>query len=687
MDRAAPADTMPHQHNAEAPFQLLDEAAKQFMSVAFARNIGILRPSEQARLARSTVAIPGLGGVGGLHCLSLARTGLGGFHLADPDNYELVNCNRQFGATMPHLGASKQLVMAEEIRRINPHAAIRNFPEGLNATNLDAFLDGVDVVVDSLDFFAWDIRRLLFNTARRRGIPVVTAAPLGFTSSILVFTPDSMPFDDYFAIDDSLDTRECLLRFAVGLAPRGLHLGQIDPGHVSLDHGQGPSLAVACLLCAALAATETIRLITGRPGLRATPWSLQVDPLGGRCRRARLPHGNASLIQRLKLWYVRNIILGGQGSHLRLQPKLPAPAPEAITPPAAHLEWLATAAQQAPSGDNSQPWLLRLEKGRLDIFLDTGRDGSFFNFRQLASTIACGAAAQNVVSAAPALGWKAQVKLLPDPADTTHMASLTFSPWSGYPAALGDAIWTRCTNRRVGRRRPVEPYDQDRLREAATPANLYLIDDQAHLRELARLLYLADRIRVERRDLHEYFMGMTHFHPQTDTRKDGLPLPNLYAGAAGNLFLRLTRPWPAMRAANLVGLGRLVAFNSWMAMSRSPLAGLVCVPSPEPRDFLAGGMALERIWLTATSLGLAFQPMTAITLFWLRWQLGGKSDFSRRHQTLLAKVWTGFERLFPELGARAWPIMLFRAGHAPMIRHWTPRRPLAEALRPAPGGR
>ena len=678
---------MPHKYNAEAPFGVSTEMAKQFMEVAFSRNIGILRPSEQALLARSTVAIPGLGGVGGLHCLSLARTGLGGFHLADPDNYELVNCNRQFGATMPHLGASKQAVMAEEIRRINPYAAIRNFPEGLNGTNLDAFLDGVDVVVDSLDFFAWDIRKLLFNTARRRGIPVVTAAPLGFTSSILIFTPDSMSFDDYFAVDDSLDTRECLLRFAVGLAPRGLHLGHIDAGRVSLDHGQGPSLAVACLLCAALATTETIRLLTDRPGLRATPWSLQVDALGGRCRRARLPRGNASIFQRLKLWYVKNIVLGGQGSNLRPKPSLPAPAPEAVVPPDAHLEWLAKAAQQAPSGDNSQPWLLHLHGGRLEIFLDPTRDRSFFNIRQLASTIACGAAIQNVVSVAPTLGWQAQVMLLPDPTDTAHLASLTFSPWSGHPTPLGDAVWTRCTNRRVGRRRPVAPYDQDRLREAATPASLCLIDDQARLRKLARLLYLADRIRVERRDLHEYFMGMTRFHPETDTRKDGLPLPNLYAGAAGNLFLRLTRPWPAMRAANLVGLGRLVALNSRLSMARSPLAGLVCVPSPEPRDFLVGGMAIERIWLTATSLGLAFQPMTAITLFRLRWQLGGKSDFSRHHQVLLEKVWTGFEHLYPELGSGAWPVLLFRAGHAPMIRHWTPRRPLAEALKLEQGAR
>ncbi len=652
------------------------------MDVAFSRNLGILRPAEQDRLARSTVAIPGLGGVGGLHCLALARTGFGGFRLADPDSFELANCNRQFGATVGHLGESKLAVMSGEIGRINPHAVVATYPGGLTAENMEAFLDGASVVVDSLDFFAWTIRRLLFNTARRKGIPVVTAAPLGFTSSILVFTPDSMPFDEYFAVDDSLDERECLIRFAVGLAPRGLHMGQIDPSRVSIDQGRGPSLAVACLLCAALAATETVRLVTGRPGLRATPWSLQVDALGGRSRRARPRRGNASPVQRLKLWYVKNIVLGGKGSNLRQRPALPGPTAGATVPPRTHLEWLARAAQQAPSGDNCQPWAFRLGAGGLDIFLDPGQDRSFFNVRQLASIIACGAAVQNVVSAAPGIGWTAVPALLPEPAREDHVATLSFAPRHGHADPLGDAVWTRCTNRRAFDRRPVERHDQERLVAAARPGRLLLLDDAPRIRELARLLYHADRIRVERRDLHEHFMGMTRFEPGEHSPGDGLPLANLHAGAAGDVFLRLTRTWPAMRAANVLGVGRLVALHSRIGMARSPLAGLVCAPSPSRRDFLEGGMALERVWLTATRLGLAFQPMTAITLFWLRWKLDGESDFSARHRKLLGNVWAGFEALFPDIGNACWPVMLFRAGHAPAIRHGTPRRKLEDAIAP-----
>jgi len=667
--------------NKHARSTVVADDAQRFMDVAFSRNLGILTPEEQYKLGRARVAVPGLGGVGGLHCLTLARTGLGGFHLADPDTFELVNCNRQFGATMPRLGQGKLEVMAEEIRKINPHAVITPFPVGLTAENLDAFLLDIDIVVDSLDFFAFGIRRALFNRSRQLGITVVTAAPLGFTSSTLVFTPQSMSFDDYFDIHDGLSERECLLRFAVGLAPRGLHLGQMDPSRVSLDSGQGPSLAIACLLCAALAATETVRRITGRPGLRATPWSLQVDALSGRSRRVRLRRGNASGMQRAKLWYVRNILLGGEGSGLRPKPAPPEPAPETATAPPAYLAWLAQAAQQAPSGDNCQPWTFRLGDGRLHLFIAPDSDRSFFNVRQRASLIACGAAVQNVVSAAPGLGWAADPVLLPNPDDENHVATVRFTPWPGQADPLGEAVWSRCTNRRPYDRRRVSGYDQEQLVRAAEPAVLLLLEDAPRLRELGRLLYHADRIRVERRDLHEHLMGMIRFDNAADTpADDGLPLRNLYAGVGGNLFLRLTRSWPVMDAANRLGIGRLAAIHSRLTMARSPLAGLLCLPSPSRADFLAAGMALERVWLTATRLGLAVQPMTAITLFWVRWKLEGPGDFSRRHQRLLEPVWRGFEALFPALGRDCWPAMLFRAGHAPAVRHGTPRKPLFDAL-------
>jgi tRNA A37 threonylcarbamoyladenosine dehydratase len=63
---------------------------------AFSRNIGLFTVEEQEKLRRSRVAIAGMGGVGGVHLVTLARTGIGNFTIADPDRFELANMNRQW---------------------------------------------------------------------------------------------------------------------------------------------------------------------------------------------------------------------------------------------------------------------------------------------------------------------------------------------------------------------------------------------------------------------------------------------------------------------------------------------------------------------------------------------------------------------------------------------------------------
>src|SRR3954470_6495100 len=104
---------------------------------AFSRHLGLISPDEQARLRRSRVAIVGMGGVGGVHLITLARLGIGSFHVAGPGCLELVNFNRQYGANLRSVGRGKAEVMAEEARLINPEIDLKVFPEALTPANVD----------------------------------------------------------------------------------------------------------------------------------------------------------------------------------------------------------------------------------------------------------------------------------------------------------------------------------------------------------------------------------------------------------------------------------------------------------------------------------------------------------------------------------------------------------------------
>src|SRR5574338_1379973 len=101
-------------------------------SEAFSRNIGWLSQEEQPLPRPKRVAIAGLGGVGGVHLLTLARLGVARFSLADFDTFDLVNFNRQVGATMSSLGQPKLEVLARMARDINPEVELTLYPEGAN---------------------------------------------------------------------------------------------------------------------------------------------------------------------------------------------------------------------------------------------------------------------------------------------------------------------------------------------------------------------------------------------------------------------------------------------------------------------------------------------------------------------------------------------------------------------------
>lgn len=271
-----------------------------FYRESFKRNIGLVTEGEQERLRASRIAIAGLGGVGGIHLVTLARIGVGRFHIADNDTFETVNFNRQYGATYASIGRKKTEVMKEAANSINPEARVVTFPEGVNEKNVDEFIEGADLVVDAIDFFSIDARRLLFNRSREKGIFAVTSGPIGFGSTLQIFDPRGMSFDEYFGISGGMSYVEKMIAFSVGLTPSPLHLKYMDLSKVDLKSGTGPSFASACVLCASLVATEALNIILKRKPVKAAPYYFQFDPYRQIYKKGYLFMGAKNPMQYLK---------------------------------------------------------------------------------------------------------------------------------------------------------------------------------------------------------------------------------------------------------------------------------------------------------------------------------------------------------------------------------------------------
>lgn len=262
---------------------------------SFARNIGILTRTEQRHLADCTVAVAGLGGIGGNVTIMLARMGVGGFHLADFDSFELANINRQHGATVDSVGREKCAVVVEDLRRINPDVRVEVFPDGFTAETADSLLAGADVAVDAIDFYRIETHVEFHRKTREHGLYTLMGSPIGFSAVLQVFDPHGMSLEEYCGIVDEMDPLEKQLRYACGLVPELAHIDYYDVSDTGsgtdFSAGVGPSMASACMLAASLVATEVALLVLGRRRPEVVPHTAQFDPYTRRYARTHTPGG------------------------------------------------------------------------------------------------------------------------------------------------------------------------------------------------------------------------------------------------------------------------------------------------------------------------------------------------------------------------------------------------------------
>lgn len=277
---------------------------------AYSRNIGWVTLAEQQKLRQSRIAIAGLGGVGGAHLLTLARLGISQFNIADFDEFSVHNINRQAGAFVSTFDQPKLDTVARMAQDINPEIQLGLFAQGVTQDNVDQFLKDVDVYVDGLDFFALPARRMVFAKCREKGIPALTAAPLGMGVAFLYFSPQGMSFEDYFKVE-GYEPQEQYARFIAGLSPAMLNRDYlVAPEAVNFQEKRGPSTIMACDLCAGVMGTSVLKVLLGRGTIKAAPWGLHFDAYHQKLKTTWRPFGNGNPLQQLLLKFIRPVLRG-----------------------------------------------------------------------------------------------------------------------------------------------------------------------------------------------------------------------------------------------------------------------------------------------------------------------------------------------------------------------------------------
>lgn len=148
------------------------------MENPFSRTELLFGKEAMNKLARSRVAVFGLGGVGGYAVEALVRSGIGAIDVIDNDEVSVTNINRQIYATLSTVGRAKVDVAAERIADINPACKVEKhkiffLPQEAAKLNFGSF----DYIVDAIDTVTGKIA--VIENACRFGVPVISSMGAG----------------------------------------------------------------------------------------------------------------------------------------------------------------------------------------------------------------------------------------------------------------------------------------------------------------------------------------------------------------------------------------------------------------------------------------------------------------------------------------------------------------------------
>lgn len=640
----------------------------EFAELRLHRNRHQVTADEQRRLAGFHVGVVGLT-TGNAVALTLAlEGGAGHLKLADGDGAALGDLNR-LRAGVHELEVPKTVLAARQVAEADPYARLTLFHEGLTEENAADFMGGdvpLHAVVDACNRL--ETRVLLRQLARAAGIPVLAAG--GDRGAVEVERFDLEPHRPLFhgragdltpeRVRRMTASERLATELAVADAERASPRTAASLVEVRSTVLALPRLASDAALGGAAVAMAVRRLALGQPlpsGRR------HLDP------HAVLADGDPAVtpISSAAGWKPGRALGGVDGR-----------IPELV-------RFCVQNGMLAPSAANRQPWRFSWDGERLWVLEDRARAASLLDPHRRALHVALGAAVENIAVAAAHRGFRARMEPFPRPRDPQVAAAITFERAGGDPeddAALFPHLAERVTNRRTGKRAALGSDAMTALADAARVrgARLDLLPGDGEIAELARLLGAGERIRQLTRELHREMMRELRWTADDALRMgDGVPVEALELTAAQRAALRVAQRPDVVATLRELGGGRVFQERVEKAVLRSSAVGLVTVGGGAAANALRGGRAVERVWLRATGLGLAFEPVTSLIYMFEMLDGSTATMFSGREREELRSLRARFDALFKaaEGGTR---LMLFRLGVAGAPSARAPRLPLEAVL-------
>lgn len=253
----------------------------------FSRNQDLVSKDEQEEIKNCTIAIAGVGGIGGLLAERLIRIGVGHLKVTDPGSFELSNFNRQFGSHIKSLGKNKAIEVCWQLKRINPDADILYDTKGIwSQKDADEFVEGASVIVDAMDFGLFKQAIYLQRAARNRKIYYMFSSAIGFGTIVVIFDPEGDALEEYNDLEKDINLDEddqpdisqksvvpCLAPYIFDA------LGEEKLNKIIKRHIPVPVNSIGVGLSSIVTANEVINILLKKGEIVTAPKYLYVDLL------------------------------------------------------------------------------------------------------------------------------------------------------------------------------------------------------------------------------------------------------------------------------------------------------------------------------------------------------------------------------------------------------------------------
>ncbi len=185
----------------------------------YARNLQLpgFDEGKQSALRRSRVFIVGAGALGSVAAVYLAASGVGHIRIADFDNIDLSNLQRQVFYTLDDVGKSKCAVLAERIHALNPEVEVEVIDRFMTPSLFPQYLTDVDLILECSDNPS--TKNMVVEAGKKAGIMTVVGGVNEFSGQVAVFAPDSPDYADIFPGESCSAILPCGAAGVFGPAP------------------------------------------------------------------------------------------------------------------------------------------------------------------------------------------------------------------------------------------------------------------------------------------------------------------------------------------------------------------------------------------------------------------------------------------------------------------------------------